>query len=154
MCIRDSDQCRVVIDHLARHGKGFSAAEVAVAVPDQQLTPLLVRSLNSANAGAHDSTGSSLNDGAVIRFLKLATLWLDQQRYSHFSELVRHEFVYQYVDDQVEGADWLVQVDRFNDNNLLFHVGPRSDTGTSVLSHVISAVSLSLIHISEPTRPY
>ncbi len=110
--VRPHDQAQIVVDFLGRLNGKFSASQISVAAPDDELIPFLARTIDAAGVMIHDSTGETISAAAPVRLLSLAARYLEYERYVDFANLLRHETVFARLSEGLQETDWLARLER------------------------------------------
>ena len=87
---RASEQAAEVVDILAGLNGRYSAAEILVAFPDEELVPFLEQSLNAAGVRVHAGAGLPIERTPVLRLLTAAADFLEGRRFDAAAALLRH----------------------------------------------------------------
>ena len=124
ICVADqpSDQARVTCRFLAELDGEYGIDEIAISVPDPRLVSHLSRTLAESSIKTNDIGGSSIGNSRPFVLVELLSTWLDDKRFESFAALVRHPDIYQWLVQRVNNAQWLKELDEYQNNRLPFHI--------------------------------
>ncbi len=113
-------QSRKVIQIMAEESNRFGPADVAIGVPNSDVTPILMADLADRNLVAFDPAGQSLADHPLYRLLEAFHGLITDRTYASFSGLLRHADVLTILQARHDlSPRWLLQeLDEFQNEHL------------------------------------
>ncbi len=116
------DQARWVADFLHDLNGEYGIDQVAITAPDQDLVPLINRTLTTFDVKTHDVGGSSVSNSRVFVLLELLSDWIGDERFESFAAFVRHPDIYTWVTQRIGNDHWLNELDEYQNNRLPFYI--------------------------------
>ncbi len=101
----------------------YAIEEVAIGVPDPRLVPQLQRMLTAEGIPTFWPVDRDLSETAPYLLLQAAAAYLEDRRTQHFSSLIRHPDVTEWIQYRLKNTDWLTGWDLFVGQSLTTRVG-------------------------------
>ena len=130
-------QSRKVIQIMAEESNRFGPADVAIGVPNGDVTPILMADLADRDLVAFDPAGQSLAEHPLYRLLEAFHALITEKTYASFSRFLRHADVLTVLQQRHNlSPRWLLQeLDQFQNEHLplamedIVHHALRRDPG-------------------------
>jgi ATP-dependent helicase/nuclease subunit B len=115
-----ADQARLVLARIAQEADRLGPADLAIGVPDAEVTPYLETLLAERDLTAFDPAGQPLSRHRVYQLLERCHALLVDPSYPAVSSLLRHPDILRALHDgfAVHAGDLLDQLDRFQNKHL------------------------------------
>ncbi len=113
-------QSHKVVEVMAEESHRFGPADIAIGVPNSEITPLLMADLADKNLIAFDPAGKSMTDHPLYRLLESFHTLATERTYASFSALLRHIDVLTFLSKKHRiPPRWLLQeLDEFQNQHL------------------------------------
>ena len=113
-------QSRKVVEIMAAESKRFGPADVAIGVPNSEVTPVLMADLADKDLMAFDPAGKSMVEHPLYHLLESFHLLVTEKTYSSFSTFLRHVDVLTFLKQKYSlSPRWLLEeLDRFQNQYL------------------------------------
>lgn len=129
-------QSRKVIEVIAQESNRFGPADIAIGVPNSEVTPFLMADLADKDLIAFDPAGRSMTEHPLYRLLESFHALATERTYASFSTFLRHVDVLTFLKQKHDlSSRWLLaELDEFQNQHLplgveditarLMHRGP------------------------------
>ncbi len=113
-------QSRKVIQIMAEESNRFGPADVAIGVPNSDVTPILMADLADRDLVAFDPAGQSLAEHPLCRLLESFHALITDRTYASFSRFLRHADVLTFLERKHNlSPRWLLhELDEFQNTHL------------------------------------
>ncbi len=150
-----ADQAAAAVRAIAGLNGRYSAQEIVVGVPDEQLVPYLQQQLVQCGLRARYGAGSSLARSGPYRLLSAVADCLQSPRYAALAGLVRQPDAYHWLQKQFRHSKtWLSALDRFYSEHLPHEVDEKVvGSADAVIAEVQAAVAGLLRPLRGRPRP-
>ena len=113
-------QSRKVVEVMAEESTRFGPADIAIGVPNSEITPFLMADLADKNLIAFDPAGKSMAEHPLYRLLESFHALATEGTYSSFSAFLRHADVLTFLSKKHNtSARWLLEeLDEFQNQHL------------------------------------
>ncbi|MCL2743210.1 MAG: PD-(D/E)XK nuclease family protein, partial [Planctomycetaceae bacterium] len=116
-------QAEEVLRRIASFGSKYSTQDIAVAVPDKDILPVLQQQLEKHGIKCRYAEGKPVKQTPVFRFLNSLLKFTDTFLFSDFAELVRHPDVQRYIEGDLNdkeniSIDILTVLDKYHTEHL------------------------------------
>jgi len=113
-------QSRKVVEIMAAESNCFGPADVAIGVPNSEVTPVLMADLADKDLLAFDPAGKSMVEHPLYHLLESFHLLVTERTYSRFSTFLRHADVLAFLQQEYNlSSRWLLEeLDRFQNQYL------------------------------------
>lgn len=113
-----ADQAYAVAHYISSRDEEFSADQITIGVPDDELIPQLERSLNSIELSHRYLAGRPLAETGPVRMMVACREYLHTFSYEALASLVRHPDMFRWLSAKVDSESWLTDLADFQRNNL------------------------------------
>lgn len=113
-------QSQKVVEIMAQESHRFGPADIAIGVPNSEITPFLMADLADKNLIAFDPAGKSMAEHPLYRLLESFHNLLTEEMYASFSAFLRHADVLTLLSKKHSiSPRWLLQeLDEFQNQHL------------------------------------
>ncbi|MFU8797061.1 MAG: hypothetical protein ACNA7X_07255, partial [Dehalococcoidia bacterium] len=113
-------QSRKVVELMAEGSHRFGPADIAIGVPNSEITPFLMADLGDRHLIAFDPAGKSMTDHPLYRLLESFHALATERTYASFSAFLRHVDVLTFLSRKHRiSPRWLLQdLDEFQNQHL------------------------------------
>ena len=118
-----ADQAYAVAHYISGRDKEFSADQITIGVPDDDLVPQLERSLNSIQMSHRHLAGRPLAETAPVRMMVACREYLHTFSYEALASLVRHPDMFRWLSAKIDSESWLTDLADFQRNRLPGFIG-------------------------------
>jgi len=117
-------QSRKVVEVMAEESNRFGPADVAIGVPNSEVTPVLMADLADKDLIAFDPAGKSMAEHPLYRLLDSVHALVTEKTYSSFSTFLRHVDVLTFLKQKHNlSSRWLLEeLDEFQNHHLPLEV--------------------------------
>jgi ATP-dependent helicase/nuclease subunit B len=143
-----ADVADAVVRAIAGFNGRYRADEITIGVPDEQAVPQIQRQLLQCGVPSRWVVGKSLPDTTPYRLLEALANFADRGRYADFAALVRHPDVFDWIERQRIGGDWLSELDEYYNEHLQPRLGDW--LGDEQKFHNIQKIQAALEQATEP----
>ncbi|MFP3899002.1 MAG: PD-(D/E)XK nuclease family protein [Dehalococcoidia bacterium] len=115
-----SGQSRKVVEIMAEETSRFGPADVAIGVPNSDITPVLMADLAEKDLLAFDPAGKGLAEHPLYRLLESFHALITEKTYAAFSAFLRHADVLTFLQQKYDlSPRWLLEeLDTFQNQQL------------------------------------
>jgi len=113
-------QSNKVVELMAEESHRFGPADIAIGVPNSEITPFLMADLDDRHLIAFDPAGKSMTDHPLYRLLESFHALATERTYASFSAFLRHVDVLTFLSKKHRiSPRWLLQeLDEFQNQHL------------------------------------
>ncbi|HWL11228.1 MAG TPA: PD-(D/E)XK nuclease family protein, partial [Planctomicrobium sp.] len=161
-------QVETILGILAELNGQYAIEQIAIGVPDERLVPQIQRSLQAEQIATYWPVDRLLETTGPYRLLEAAADYLEDRRTEHFSALIRHPDVSQWIQSQQLPVNWLTGWDQYVGTALLPRISgvpeESEDWWIKIARQLISVIhrllapltggSVQLSRIADPVREF
>lgn len=135
------DQALAVMNFFEQCDPDLTVEALTIGVPDDSLSPYLVRHAEAFDLSLHESVGRPLEQLPIGLWLQSLVDWVEFRSYSALASLVRHPAVFAQLSRQLGHSTWLNVLDEYHGEHLPalmtgVYGGPRGAMVSALLKFV------------------
>jgi hypothetical protein len=110
---RPTDQAEEVLAALRDTAGEFTADQITIGMPDDQMVPPVELALENNGIAFRRLEGKRFAASPAVRLAECLANYLERPDFSIFAQLIRHPDLFAWLSNSLGRADWLPQVDTF-----------------------------------------